>query len=149
MHVLLTGTGFSRNWGGWLANEAFEYLLGCPEVDDHLRHFLWKHKRQGGGFEDALAELQLENSRGARASTHRDSRPNTGSAKNQPASATTRAKDAAVQVGSLCFFYGLLLLENSSVKSALPPVMEPLHSDAACPILLGPLSGPAAGAVHW
>jgi hypothetical protein len=55
----------------------------------------------------------------------------------------------AVQVGSLCLFYGLLLLENSSVKSALPPVMEPLHSDAACPILLGPLSGPAAGAVHW
>jgi hypothetical protein len=44
-----------------------------------------------------------------------------------------------------CFFYGLLLLENSSVKSAFPPVMEPLHSDAACPILLGPLSGPAAG----
>ena len=28
-------------------------------------------------------------------------------------------------------------------------VMEPLHSDAACPILLGPLSGPAAAAVHW
>jgi len=37
------------------------------------------------------------------------------------------------------FFYGLFLLENSSVKSALPPVLEPLHSDAACPILLGPL----------
>ena len=29
--VLLTGAGFSRNWGGWLAIEAFEYLLGCPE----------------------------------------------------------------------------------------------------------------------
>jgi hypothetical protein len=27
-HYLLTGAGFSRNWGGWLANEAFEYLLG-------------------------------------------------------------------------------------------------------------------------
>src|SRR5580704_18749487 len=31
-----------------------------------------------------------------------------------------RTKDATVQVGSLCFFCGLLLLENSSVKSALP-----------------------------
>src|SRR5690348_7925293 len=30
-----------------------------------------------------------------------------------------------------------------------PLLIEPLHSDAACPILLGPLSGPAAGAVHW
>jgi hypothetical protein len=71
MHVLLTGAGFSRNCGGWLANEAFEYLLDCSEVDDHLRHVLWKHKRQGGGFEDALAELQLENSRGARPSTRK------------------------------------------------------------------------------
>ena len=40
-------------------------------------------------------------------------------------------------------FYGLLLLENSSVREQLdqkrtPPVMEPLYSDAACPILLGP-----------
>jgi hypothetical protein len=62
-HVLLTGAGFSRNWGGWLANEAFEYLLGCPEIDDHIRHLLWTHKKKGGGFEDALAELQLEYNR--------------------------------------------------------------------------------------
>jgi hypothetical protein len=26
--ILLTGTEFSRNWGGWLASEAFEYLPG-------------------------------------------------------------------------------------------------------------------------
>lgn len=52
--ILLLGAGFSRNWGGWLASEAFEYLLGCPEVDKNL---LWKHKRRGG-FEAALAELQ-------------------------------------------------------------------------------------------
>ena len=56
-HVLLTGAGFSRNWGGWLATEAFEYLIGCPEVDEPLRRLLWKHKSRGGGFEDALAEL--------------------------------------------------------------------------------------------
>jgi hypothetical protein len=58
--VLLTGAGFSRNWGGWLANEAFEYLLGCPELDANLRHLLWKSKTEGGGFEDALAHLQQE-----------------------------------------------------------------------------------------
>lgn len=57
-HVLLTGAGFSRNWGGWLANEAFEYLIGSPEIDDHTRHLLWTHKGRGGGFEEALAELQ-------------------------------------------------------------------------------------------
>src|SRR5262252_3224843 len=57
--ILLTGAGFSRNWGGWLAAEAFEYLLGCPEIDEGLRNLLWKHKLRGG-FEDALAELQVE-----------------------------------------------------------------------------------------
>jgi hypothetical protein len=57
--ILLVGAGFSRNWGGWLASEAFEYLLGCPEVDIALRDLLWRHKRVGG-FEGALAELQQE-----------------------------------------------------------------------------------------
>jgi SIR2-like protein len=56
---LLLGAGFSRNWGGWVASEAFEYLLGAPEIlaDTQLRDLLWKHQL-GGGFEDALAELQ-------------------------------------------------------------------------------------------
>src|SRR5262245_51631512 len=57
--ILLIGAGFSRNWGGWLASEAFEYLLGCPEVDAGLRDLLWRHKRRGG-FEGALTELQQE-----------------------------------------------------------------------------------------
>lgn len=58
--LLLLGAGFSRNWGGWLASEAFEYLLGCPEIvgDVSLRQLLWRHQHQGG-FEAALAELQL------------------------------------------------------------------------------------------
>lgn len=30
--VLLIGAGSSRNWGGWLASETFDYLLGCPQV---------------------------------------------------------------------------------------------------------------------
>jgi hypothetical protein len=57
--VLLVGAGFSRNWGGWLANEAFEYLLGCPQVDADIRALLWSH-RKTDGFEGALATLQQE-----------------------------------------------------------------------------------------
>ena len=55
----LTGAGFSRNWGGWLADEAFEYLLGCQQVDDDIRALLWNHKGLGG-FEAALSHLQSE-----------------------------------------------------------------------------------------
>jgi hypothetical protein len=56
--ILLTGAGFSRNWGGWLASEAFEYLLGREEVGGDLRRRLWKDKIKGKGFEDTLADLQ-------------------------------------------------------------------------------------------
>jgi hypothetical protein len=55
--ILLTGAGFSRNWGGWLASEAFEYLLGCAEIDREIRQLLWRSKESGGGFEDTLANL--------------------------------------------------------------------------------------------
>src|SRR5258708_39758664 len=59
-HILLLGAGFSRNWGGWLASEVFEYLLGCPEVrkNQHLRRALWKSKDEGG-FEQALSLVQI------------------------------------------------------------------------------------------
>jgi hypothetical protein len=60
-HVLLTGAGFSRNWGGWLATEAFEYLLGAPEINDQLRSLLWQDNIAGNGFEDTLARLQEAN----------------------------------------------------------------------------------------
>ncbi|SRR5713101_6776680 len=60
-HILLLGAGFSRNWGGWLADEAFEYLLGCPQLDDGIRTVLWRYKGRGG-FEAALSELQTETS---------------------------------------------------------------------------------------
>lgn len=58
-HYVLTGAGFSRNWGGWLASEVFEYLLGCREVANSapLRMLLWRHQRING-FESALAEVQ-------------------------------------------------------------------------------------------
>jgi hypothetical protein len=57
-HYLLTGAGFSRNWGGWLATEAFEYLLGAPEIDDYLRNILWGAKLRSEGFEGALSIVQ-------------------------------------------------------------------------------------------
>jgi hypothetical protein len=57
-HYLLTGAGFSRNWGGWLASEAFEYLLGAPEIDAYLRNLLWSAKLRGEGFEGALSVVQ-------------------------------------------------------------------------------------------
>jgi hypothetical protein len=58
---LLIGAGFSHNWGGWLASEAFEFLLGDPAVvaDPKLRELLWRHQATGG-FEAALDELQRE-----------------------------------------------------------------------------------------
>lgn len=59
-HYLLTGAGFSYNWGGWLASEAFEYLLGAPEIGAELRELLWQNKEAGGGFEDALATLEKD-----------------------------------------------------------------------------------------
>jgi hypothetical protein len=67
-NYLLIGAGFSRNWGGWLATEAFEYLLGCPEVvrDPAIGQLLWRHQ-SNGGFESALAELQIGYARDARA----------------------------------------------------------------------------------
>ena len=60
--VLLLGAGFSRNWGGWLADEAFEFLIGCPEVvgDQSLRQLLWKHQSERTGFEGVLDDLQAE-----------------------------------------------------------------------------------------
>ncbi len=64
-HYLLLGAGFSRNWGGWLASEADEYLLGHPEIDKPVRDILWQYKRKGG-FEAALAHLQHERSNDSR-----------------------------------------------------------------------------------
>ncbi len=56
-HVLLLGAGFSRNWGGWLASEVYEYLIGCTQVrsDPELRKLVTNHKYD---FEGALGQLQ-------------------------------------------------------------------------------------------
>jgi hypothetical protein len=57
-YVLLTGAGFSRNWGGWLSDECFEYLLSCSEITPVIRRELWKSKAQKLGFENTLQELR-------------------------------------------------------------------------------------------
>jgi hypothetical protein len=54
-HILLTGAGFSRYWGGMLASDVFTYLLGCNELDEELRRLLWRDR----SFEDVLAALQF------------------------------------------------------------------------------------------
>jgi hypothetical protein len=56
-YLLLTGAGFSRNWGGRLASEVFSDLIGCKEFDEDTRQLLFKC-RATGGFEDALTVLQ-------------------------------------------------------------------------------------------
>ena len=58
-HILLLGAGFSRNWGGWLADEVVNYLLSAPEVssDPHLKDVIWRNA--DSGFESALEEVQL------------------------------------------------------------------------------------------
>lgn len=58
--ALLIGAGFSKNWGGWLSKEAFEYLLGCNEInsDKQLLNLMWQ--LQKGGFESVLAALRRE-----------------------------------------------------------------------------------------
>jgi hypothetical protein len=40
-NILVTGAGFSRNWGGWLADEAFEYLLGVDGLHPRVRRMLF------------------------------------------------------------------------------------------------------------
>ena len=52
---LLSGAGFSRNWGGILAPEMFNQLIGSSLVDEELRRMLWRDR----SFEDVLAALQL------------------------------------------------------------------------------------------
>jgi hypothetical protein len=59
-HILLTGAGFSYNWGGFLASEAFEYLLSITEGDDDLRAVLWRDQQRHFRFEDTLSQLQQE-----------------------------------------------------------------------------------------
>jgi SIR2-like domain len=57
-HILLTGAGFSRNWGGWLADEVFEYLLGDPDITPGIRTQLFRDRSSGGNYETTVQALR-------------------------------------------------------------------------------------------
>lgn len=73
-HILLTGAGFSHNWGGYLAKEAFDYLLGVTEEDEDLRRLLWADQAKGFGFETTLARLRKSYEEGLPAQVEQDLR---------------------------------------------------------------------------
>ena len=73
-YFLLTGAGFSYNWGGYLASEAFEFLLSITDGDDDLRKLLWRGHQARLGFEDILAKLQAEYEAGWTAQREQDLR---------------------------------------------------------------------------
>ena len=54
--ILLTGAGFSYNWGGPLASDVFSALLADKDLDEHTRDLLFN---SGGMFEKVLADLQV------------------------------------------------------------------------------------------
>ena len=58
-HILLTGAGFSYNWGGLLARDMFSRLLRSKLIDETTLQLLWRERNNSGGFEDVLAALQL------------------------------------------------------------------------------------------
>lgn len=57
-HYLLTGAGFSRNWGCWLADEVFDYLLADSQITPEIRTQLWRDKNTDGNYEDTIAALR-------------------------------------------------------------------------------------------
>lgn len=56
MNILLLGAGFSRNWGGWLADELMGELLGRLTADRTLCMRL----QRDGAFETTLESVQRE-----------------------------------------------------------------------------------------
>lgn len=57
-YSILTGAGFSANWGGWLAGELWSVLYGNPKIqkNEQLRQKLWSYRQKG--FESAYAGIQ-------------------------------------------------------------------------------------------
>src|SRR6266699_5792702 len=56
-HYLLTGAGFSKNWGGLIASEFFGRLLG-QDLDRVTRDLLFA-SRAKGSFENVMTQLQM------------------------------------------------------------------------------------------
>jgi hypothetical protein len=54
-HYILTGAGFSANWGGWVSSEFWQRLIAKIE-DESLRHWLEGYRSKG--FETALFDAK-------------------------------------------------------------------------------------------
>ncbi len=59
-YVLLTGAGFSKNWGGWIANDLWSVILSHPltQKNDKLKDSLWSNKELG--FENIFDDKALD-----------------------------------------------------------------------------------------
>ena len=57
-HYLLTGAGFTRNWGGWLADEVFEYILGDFDITPSIRSQLFRDRLSRGNYETTVQALR-------------------------------------------------------------------------------------------
>lgn len=55
--LLLTGAGFSQNWGGYLAREIWSLILGNPKIRTRKRIDQLLHGQMN--FEEALAEAEV------------------------------------------------------------------------------------------
>lgn len=58
-HILLTGAGFSKNWGGWLAAELWAVILSHPkiQINENLKEIIWKYR--DGGFEEIFEDERV------------------------------------------------------------------------------------------
>jgi hypothetical protein len=54
--ILLTGAGFSRNWGGWTSGKVHTDIAMRISGDPYLRNLLQNHNN----FESALEVVQNE-----------------------------------------------------------------------------------------
>src|SRR5437868_2864969 len=55
--LLLTGAGFSRNWGGYLSSELWSLVLGNPKIRTRPKIDRLLHREMN--FEAALAEVEV------------------------------------------------------------------------------------------
>jgi hypothetical protein len=57
-YYILTGAGFSKNFGGWVSSELWAFLIGHHTIQNNekLKELLWNNKNNG--FENALHEVK-------------------------------------------------------------------------------------------
>lgn len=60
-YLLLTGAGFSKNWGGWLAADLWSVILSHPFIqnNENLKKAVWNNR--DSGFETIFDDKSLNN----------------------------------------------------------------------------------------